>query len=56
VTERHLRGLKALREEGMVQNFAIVSTDPVRREVDGVTVYPWQEFLTALWSDQLFRI
>jgi uncharacterized protein len=53
VTERHLRGLKALREERLVRDFAMVSTDPVRREVDGVTIYPWQDFLTELWADKL---
>lgn len=54
VTERHLRGLKALREEGLVKDFAIVSSDPQKRVLDGITVYPWREFLTALWADKLF--
>lgn len=54
VTERHLRGLKALREEGLVKDFAIVSSDPQKRVLDGITVYPWREFLTALWADKFF--
>jgi predicted AAA+ superfamily ATPase len=53
VTERHLRGLKALREEGIVKNFAVVSTDPVARVVDGIHVYPWQEFLHLLGAGKL---
>lgn len=54
VSERHLRGLKALREEGLVRDFAVVSLDPQRRIVDGITIYPWQEFLTTLWADKIF--
>ncbi|MCG2725743.1 MAG: ATP-binding protein [Elusimicrobia bacterium] len=54
VSERHLRGLKALREEGLVKNFAVVSLDPQKRVVDGITVYPWREFLIALWADKIF--
>ena len=55
VTERHLRGLMALREEGLVKRYAVVSTDPVRRRLAGLTVYPWREFLDDLWSDKLLH-
>ena len=54
VSERHLRGLRALREEGIVKNFAVVSLDPQKRVVDGITIYPWCEFLAALWGDKIF--
>jgi len=54
VSERHLRGLRALREEGLVKNYAVVSLDPQKRIVDGITIYPWREFLTALWADKIF--
>jgi predicted AAA+ superfamily ATPase len=53
VTERHLRGLKALREEGLVRDFAVVSHDPERRVVDGITIYPWRQFLEGLWEDKI---
>lgn len=53
VTERHLRGLKALREEGLVRNFAVISQDPELRVVDGITIYPWRKFLEALWADKI---
>ena len=55
VTERHLRGLKALREEGLVRNFAVVSQDPELRVVDGITIYPWRKFLETLWADKIPR-
>lgn len=54
VTERHLRGLKALREEGLVRDFAVVSQDPELRVVDGITIYPWRQFLEGLWGDKIF--
>ncbi len=51
VSERHLRGLRALREEGLVKDYAVVSLDPRKRVVDGLTIYPWREFLSDLsWS------
>jgi len=53
VSERHLRGLKALREEGLVRDYAVVSMDPEPRRVDGITIHPWRSFLSALWADQL---
>lgn len=53
VSERHLRGLQALREEGLVRDYAVVSMDPEPRRIDGITIHPWRSFLSALWSDQL---
>ncbi len=54
VSERDLKGLKALAEEGLVEKFAIVSLDPTPRSIDGIQVYPWAHFLRDLWSDRLF--
>lgn len=53
VLDRHLKGLKALREEGLVKNFAVVSLDPEQREVDGIKIYPWAEFVKLLWAGKL---
>ncbi|OGR72097.1 MAG: hypothetical protein A2179_01965 [Elusimicrobia bacterium GWC2_63_65] len=53
VLDRHLKGLKALREEGLVRDFGVVSLDPVRRTVDGITTYPWADFIKALWAGLL---
>ncbi len=53
VDERDLRGLKALREEGLVEAYAVVSLDPQRRRVDGVDIWPYRDFLAALWRDAL---
>ena len=53
VSERDLRGLRALREEGLLRRYAVVSLDEVKRKVDGVEVWPWKSFLSALWRDTL---
>lgn len=53
VTENHLKGLKALREEKTIRDFCIISRDTNQRLVDGIKIYPWQEFLRCLWSDLL---
>lgn len=48
ITDRHLKGLRALREEGLIERYAIVSRDPIRRTVDGIEVWPYEDFLRAL--------
>ena len=55
VNERHLAGLKALREEGIFSSFCIVSQDLAQREVAGIRVYPWREFLSLLWQDRIIQ-
>lgn len=51
VQPKHLKGLKALREEKLVKNYCVVSLDPKLRVIDGITIYPWKEFLSKLWSN-----
>jgi predicted AAA+ superfamily ATPase len=53
VNERHLSGLRALREEGIFKTFCVVSRDRAVRVVDGITIYPWREFLHRLWKDEI---
>jgi predicted AAA+ superfamily ATPase len=52
VHERHLRHLKALREEGLIKNFAVISHDLEERIIDGIHIYPWREFLKKLWGGE----
>jgi predicted AAA+ superfamily ATPase len=49
VSARDLRGLRALREEGLVTHYVLVSMEPLARLVDGIRVLPWTEFLDRLW-------
>jgi predicted AAA+ superfamily ATPase len=53
ILDRHLKGLKSLREEGIVKKYAVVSLDPEQREVDGILIYPWRKFLSDLWADKI---
>lgn len=53
VSEKHLKGLSALKEEKMIDYFAVVSLDPVPRKIHGISICPWQDFLKNLWADKL---
>jgi predicted AAA+ superfamily ATPase len=48
--EKYLKGLKALKEEGLVKRYILISRDPVSRIVDGIEVMPYDYFLKNLKS------
>ena len=50
ITEKDLRGLKALREEKLMKKYFLVSLEKDIRKVDGIECYPWDRFLQMLWS------
>jgi len=52
VTVRDLRGLRALREEGLLADCIVVSLEQRPRIVDGIQILPWRHFLNALWSGE----
>ena len=55
VSGRHLRGLRALKEEGLQRRYLAVSLDRDRRKTDdGIEIWPWPEFLRALWEGEFF--
>lgn len=47
-----LKGLRALREENVVEKYLIVCFEPSLRIEDGIMVYPWQKFFEDLWDDR----
>lgn len=52
VSDKHLKGLRALKEEGVFRRFYLVSLDPENRETpDGVRILHWSRFLSLLWGD-----
>jgi len=55
VTPRHFKGLKSFSEEYKVKKLIIVSTDPYPRQIDHITVLPWQLFLQQLWAGDIIR-
>lgn len=50
VAERDLRGLRALREEGLLKHHVMVCLEPRPRRVDGIEILPWKDFLDRLWE------
>ena len=52
VSDRMLSGLKALREEGIVKHFVMLSFEPFARVVDGIELVPFSEFASRLWSGE----
>jgi predicted AAA+ superfamily ATPase len=54
VADKHLKGVRALKEEGKIQNFAVVSLDQnERKTADNITIFPWKTFLKRLWNGEL---
>ena len=55
VTDRDLKGLRALAEEGSGTASFLVSFDELdRRTEDGIRLLHWRTFLAELWADALF--
>ena len=55
VSDRDLRGLRALADEGSTAARILVSFDELdHRTDDGIRLLHWRTFLTALWTDALF--
>ena len=52
VSRNDVKGLKYLKEEGVFQNFILVSQDPVSTLTDNILTLPWQRFLADLWEDK----
>lgn len=55
VTDRHLKGLRALMEEKILKRFIVVSRDEkLRKTEDGIEITPWPQFLEKLWQGDYF--
>jgi len=54
VHDKHLKGLRALKEEGLIQHYGVVSRDRQERKTkDGITIMPWKVFLEKLWNGEM---
>ncbi len=53
VSDKHLSGLKALREENHFEKFIIVSQDPIERIRDGIIHMNYVAFLKKLWLNKI---
>lgn len=52
VSLQDLKPLRALAEEGKLKRYLCVTLEPRRRNVEGITVLPYTEFLDRLWADE----
>ena len=52
VSSADLRSLRALAEEKMLKRYVCVCLEPRRRQVEGVLLLPYREFLEALWGGE----
>lgn len=55
VSRGNTDGLKTLQEEGVFNQFILVTQDPLEASRDGITALHWQTFLERLWGDQLIH-
>ncbi len=56
IHDKHLKGLRALKEEGIFSQFILVSFDVTNRETaDGIRILHWSRFLEMLWKDNLMK-
>lgn len=53
VSPQDLKSLRALAEEKRLKRYVCVSLEPRRRQVGGVTILPFRQFLDALWNGEL---
>ena len=52
---KHIKGLRALKEEDIFSRYIVISNDENKRLTDdGIEIYPWEKFLEELWSNNLF--
>lgn len=55
INTKHLKGLQVLGEEGICEHYILVSQDPIKRRYDNIVLWPWQEFLSALWQGEIIH-
>lgn len=48
-----LRPLKAFCEEHKPRKAIVICNEPRRRDVDGIAVLPWADFMDELWSHKI---
>ena len=55
ISDKHLKGIMALKEEGLMSKYIVVCREPRPRKLKGVLVLPWQMFLEHLWADSFME-
>ena len=56
VTNKHLKGIRAFKEEYQARSYIVVSMDTnPRRTQDGIEILPWKVFLDRLWANEIIN-
>lgn len=55
IQSRHLKGLLAFSEEYTTSKLIMVSNDPYPRQINNITVLPWNIFIEKLWAGELIK-
>jgi predicted AAA+ superfamily ATPase len=53
VHDRHLKGLRAFKEEHQVQGIVILRDPKEKKTKDNILILPWEKFLKRLWSHEI---
>jgi len=53
VSEKHLKGLRYLAQEKICKNYYLISHDKITRKDGEINLIYWEDFLKALWADEL---
>ena len=54
IQDKHLKGLRTLKEEQLIKNYIIISLDREERLTkDKIQIFPWESFLKKLWKGQI---
>ena len=54
VQDKHLKGLRLLKEENLIKTYIVVSLDKKPRATkDGIKIFPWEIFLQKLWKGEI---
>ncbi|GAB1432146.1 hypothetical protein MASR2M29_07710 [Spirochaetota bacterium] len=53
IQDKHLKGLKALQEEMLLERYIIISRDESYQKEKGIERMPWKLFLEKLWAGKI---
>jgi predicted AAA+ superfamily ATPase len=53
VTDKHIKGLSYLAEEGVFKRYIMISKDQTRRKSGNIDIMHWQTFLELLWQGEI---
>lgn len=52
VQEKHLKGLKTLKEEAIFKRYIVISQEPISRKQDSIEIWNWKDFFSELWNSK----